>query len=193
MKIAVSATAPGLDAEVDPRFGRCQYFIIVDHESMEFEALDNSNAMASGGAGISSAQMIASKGVELVLTGNCGPNAHQTLSAAGIKVITGVSGKINDAIEAFKAGEFKSSSQPNVGDHYGMGGGTEPSMGTGRGMGRGMGRDMGMGIRPEIMPQASSSSIKPEQEIEILKSQNQILSQQLTEIQHRLEELEKGS
>ena len=191
MKIAVSATAPGLDAEVDPRFGRCQYFIIVDPESMEFEALDNSNAMASGGAGISTAQMIASKGVEIVLTGNCGPNAHHTLSAAGIKVITGVSGKINDAIEAFKAGEFKSSAQPNVGDHYGMGGGTGSGMGIGGGMGRGMG--MGMGMRPEIMPQASPSSMNPEQEIEMLKSQTQILGQQLTEIQHRLEELEKGS
>jgi len=80
MKIAVSAAAPELDAEVDPRFGRCQYFIIVDPQSMEFEDLDNSNAMAAGGAGISTAQMIASKGVEVVLTGNCGPNAYQTLS-----------------------------------------------------------------------------------------------------------------
>jgi predicted Fe-Mo cluster-binding NifX family protein len=87
MKIAVSATAPGLDAEVDPRFGRCQYFIIVDPQSMEFESVDNSNALASGGAGISTAQMIASKGVEVVLTGNCGPNAYRTLSAAGIQVI----------------------------------------------------------------------------------------------------------
>jgi predicted Fe-Mo cluster-binding NifX family protein len=194
MKIAVSATAPGVDAEVDPRFGRCQYFIIVDPESMEFEALDNSNAMASGGAGISTAQMIASKGVEIVLTGNCGPNAHQTLSAVGIKVITGVSGKINDAIEAFKAGEFKSSSQPNVGDHYGTGMSMAPGTGMGRGMGKGMGMARGMGIRMGggIMPQASPSSINPEQEIEILKSQTQILGQQLTEIQRRLEELEKG-
>ena len=55
MKIAVSATAPELDAGVDPRFGRCQYFLIVDPQNMEFEAVDNSNAMASGGAGISTA------------------------------------------------------------------------------------------------------------------------------------------
>ena len=136
MKIAVSATAPGLDAEVDPRFGRCQYFIIVDPQSMEFEALDNSNAMASGGAGISTAQMVASKGAEVVLTGNCGPNAYQTLSAAGVQVITGVSGRIKDAVEAFKAGKFQSSSQPSVGNHYGMGMSTGPGMGMGQGMGR---------------------------------------------------------
>ena len=186
MKIAVSAAAPELDAEVDPRFGRCQYFIIVDPQSMEFEALDNSNAIASGGAGISTAQMIASKGVEVVLTGNCGPNAYQTLSAAGIKVITGVSGRIKDAIEAFKAGKFQSSSQPSVDNHYGMGMGTGTAMGMGRGMGRGMG--MGMGMGPGIMPQALS----PEQEIEMLKSQAQMLGQQLNEIQRRLKELEKG-
>jgi predicted Fe-Mo cluster-binding NifX family protein len=190
MKIAVSATAPSLDAEVDPRFGRCQYFIIVDPQSMEFEALDNSNAMAAGGAGISTAQMIASKGAEVVLTGNCGPNAYQTLSAAGLQVITGVAGRIRDAIEAYKAGEFQSSAQSSVGSHFGMGAGMGLGMSMGRGMGRGMGGGMGMG--PGIMPQAAPPAMSPKQEIEMLKSQAQMLGQQLNEIQHRLEELEKG-
>jgi len=198
VKIAVSATAPGLDAEVEPRFGRSQYFIIVDPQSMEFEALDNSNAMAAGGAGISTAQMIASKGAEVVLTGNCGPNAHQTLSAAGIQVITGVSGGIKDAIEAYKAGRFQSSAQPSVDAHYGMGMGMGSGMGMGRGIGRGMGRGMGMGVgrgmemAPEMMPQAAPQAMSPEQEIEMLKSQAQTMAQQLNEIQRRIEDLEKG-
>jgi predicted Fe-Mo cluster-binding NifX family protein len=131
MKVAITATGPTLDADIDPRFGRCQYFIIVDPETMQFEALENSGAMAGGGAGVSTAQMIASKGVEAVLTGNCGPNAYQVLSAAGIKVITGVTGKVQDAIQGYKSGKFQASSQPNVGDHFGMGRG----MGRGRGMG----------------------------------------------------------
>ena len=194
MKIAVSATAPGLDAEVEPRFGRSQYFIIVDPQSMEFEALDNSNAMAAGGAGISTAQMIASKGAEVVLTGNCGPNAHQTLSAAGIQVITGVSGGIKDAIEAYKAGRFQSSAQPSVDAHYGMGMGMGSGMGMGRGMGRGMGMGVGRGMEmaPEMMPQATPQAMSPEQEIEMLKSQAQTMAQQLNEIQRRIEDLEKG-
>ncbi len=104
MRIAVSATGPTLDAEVDPRFGRCQYFIIADPETMEFEALENSSAMAAGGAGISTGQTIAGKGVDAVLTGNCGPNAYQVLSAAGLQVITGVSGKVKDAIQGYKSG-----------------------------------------------------------------------------------------
>jgi len=133
MKIAITAAGTTLDAEVDPRFGRCQYFIIADPETMEFEAVDNSSAMAGGGAGISAAQMIAGKGVEAVLTGNCGPNAHQVLSSAGIQVITGVSGKIKDAVEGYRDGKFKTSSQPNVPDHFGMGGGAGGDIGGGAG------------------------------------------------------------
>jgi len=86
MRIAITAAGPTLDAEVDPRFGRCPYFIIVDPETMEFEAVDNSSAMAAGGAGISAAQAIAGKGVQAVLTGNCGPNAYGVLSSADIQV-----------------------------------------------------------------------------------------------------------
>jgi predicted Fe-Mo cluster-binding NifX family protein len=139
MKIAVSASGKTLDDMIDPRFGRCQYFIYIDPETLQFEALDNNNAMAGGGAGIATAQAIAANGAGAVLTGNCGPNAHQVLSAAGIKVITGVSGKVKDAVEGYKAGKFQSSSQPNVSDHFGMG------RGMGGGGGRGMGRGRGAG------------------------------------------------
>ena len=97
MRIAVSTSEPTLDAEVDPRFGRCRYFIIVDTDSMEFETVENSGALAGGGAGIATAQVIVDKGIEAVLTGNCGPNAFQVLSAAEIKVVTGVSGKVRAA------------------------------------------------------------------------------------------------
>ena len=121
MKIAITATGPALDAEIDPRFGRCQYFVIVDPETMQFEAVENSSAVAGGGAGVSTAQMIVGKGVEAVLTGNCGPNAYQVLSAAGVKVVTGVAGKVQGAIHGYKSGTLKASSQPNVTAHFGMG------------------------------------------------------------------------
>jgi predicted Fe-Mo cluster-binding NifX family protein len=182
VKIAISATSPDLDADVDPRFGRCQYFIIVDPQSMEFEALDNTHAMAAGGAGISTAQMIAGKGVEVVLTGNCGPNAYETLSAAGIQVVTAVTGRVRDAVEAYKVGKLRPNAQPSVGSHYGMG----------MGMGRGMGIGRGMGMGPGMMPQAVPPTMSREQQIEMLKNQAQMLGQQLNEIQRRLEELEKG-
>jgi predicted Fe-Mo cluster-binding NifX family protein len=131
MKIAITAAAVDLDAEIDPRFGRCQHFIVADPDTMEFEVLENSGAMAGGGAGVSTAQTITGKGIAAVLTGNCGPNAYQVLAAAGIKVITGVSGKVRDAIQDYKSGKLKAISQPNVVEHFGMGRG----MGRGRGMG----------------------------------------------------------
>jgi predicted Fe-Mo cluster-binding NifX family protein len=146
MKIAISATGPTLDAEVDPRFGRCQHFIIADTETDEFEAVDNSSATAAGGAGISAAQMVVKKGVEAVLTGNCGPNAHQVFSSAGVKVITGISGKVKDAIAEYKLGTYSAAQQANVPDHYGMGGGGGAGRGMGGGMGKGMGRGGGRGM-----------------------------------------------
>jgi len=121
MNIAITATGPALDADIDPRFGRCQYFVIVDLETGQFEAIANSGTMAGGGAGVATAQMIAGKGVEAVITGNCGPNAYQVLSVVGIKVITGVAGKVQVAIHGYKSGTLEASSQPNVTAHFGMG------------------------------------------------------------------------
>ena len=143
MRIAVSASGSSLDAEVDPRFGRCQYFIIIDPDTMQFESVENSSAMASGGAGISAAQTIVSKGVEAVLTGNCGPNAYQVLSPVGIKVITGVSGRVRDAVQSYKSGNLEGSTQPNVPNHFGSSFGRGMGQGMRRGPGRGRSRGMG--------------------------------------------------
>jgi len=107
MKICVTAQGKTLDDQVDPRFGRCQFFIVVDTDTLDFEAIENQSAQFSGGAGIQSGQLMASKGVKAVLTGNVGPNAFQTLTAGGIKIYTGLSGKIRDAVEKYKGGSLK--------------------------------------------------------------------------------------
>jgi predicted Fe-Mo cluster-binding NifX family protein len=121
MKIAVTARANNLESEIDPRFGRCSSFLIIDTETMNFTSISNVSNMASGGAGIQAAQTIAKTGVNVVITGNIGPNAFQTLQAAGIKVITGVNGLITDIIKRYKNGEFKETNTPSVGSHFGMG------------------------------------------------------------------------
>ncbi|MFC2038149.1 NifB/NifX family molybdenum-iron cluster-binding protein [Chloroflexota bacterium] len=146
MKIAISMKSPDLEGEIEPRFGRCRYFITVNPETLEFKVISNSSADASGGAGVSSAQMISERGVEAVLTGSCGPNAHEVLSAAGIKIITGVSGKVRDAIEAYKSGKYQSSTEPNADAKAGVNTSatTRRGMGLRRGMGQGMGRGRGM-------------------------------------------------
>ena len=187
MKIAISATGPSLDAEVDPRFGRCAYFAVGDPDTMEFEFIENTSMMAGSGAGISSGQGIAGMGVQVVLTGNCGPNAHQTLSAAGVQIITGVSGTVSEAASGYKAGKFQAASAPNVNAHFGTGGG---GMGGGSGMGRGMGggggMGRGMGMGGGIIPPPAQSQGG---ELELLVEQTKMLKQQLDDVQRRIEEL----
>ena len=179
MRIAVSATGPTLDAEVDPRFGRCQYLIFVDTDNMQFEAEENTSMAAGGGAGIATAQMVASKAVQAILTGNTGPNAFQVLSQAGIQVISGVSGKVRDAAERFKSGAFQAAPQPSVEAHFGMGAGAAPGLGGG---------GMGAGMAP--MPPPAPYPADPQSEIEALKGQAQMVNQQLDDILHRIKELE---
>ncbi len=185
MRIAVSATGPSLDAEVDPRFGRCRYFVIADPESLEFEALENTSQAASGGAGIASAQVVAGKDVKAVLTGNCGPNAYQTLEAAGIQVITGVSGSVRDAIEGYKAGRFEAASGPTVAAHHGMSGptGAPAGSGTGGGLGYDRGRGLGSGM--------NLGSGTSEQGLEALGGQIASIGQQLDDVMQRLARIEK--
>ena len=120
MKIAITSTGKKLEDKVDPRFGRCRIFIIYDLDSDQFEAIENKNAQGMGGVGIQSGQMMADKGVKAVLTGNCGPNAFQTLNAAGIEIVAGVNGTIQEAIDKFKSGEYKAISGANTSAHSGM-------------------------------------------------------------------------
>jgi predicted Fe-Mo cluster-binding NifX family protein len=131
MKIAVSAVEPGLEAEIDLRFGRCRYFTIVDIDTLKCESVENGSSLSSGGAGTSAGQILSGKNVKAVLTGNCGPNAFSVLNSAGIEVYTGISGKVKDAIERYKTGEFQKNTQASVPDHFGSGG----RRGRGRGMG----------------------------------------------------------
>ncbi len=121
MKICITSTGTSLDSNVDPRFGRCPFFIIYDTNTDTFEAIENTSRQAMGGAGIQSGQLIASKNVEAVLSGNFGPNAFRVLQAANIKMFSNVSGTVKEAIEKFKNGQLTETSAPDVQSHYGMG------------------------------------------------------------------------
>ena len=120
MKIAVTSTGQTLDSTIDQRFGRAAYFIIIDTETMNFTVIENTNVDAAGGAGINSAKAVTDAGANAVLTGNCGPNAQRTLTAAGLQLYTNVTGTIAQAIQLFKNGRLTQTLEPNVNPHFGM-------------------------------------------------------------------------
>ena len=122
MKVAVSSKGKGLDSEVDPRFGRCSCFVLVEPESGEFRCVDNEGLSSIGGAGIAAAQQVVNEGAGAVLTGDVGPNAAATLTAAGVKVFTGARGSVAEALEMFQKGELTEASGATVAPHHGAGG-----------------------------------------------------------------------
>ena len=146
MRIAITSEGKDLNANLDPRFGRVAYFIIVDPETMVFEVVENSqNLNLPQGAGIQAGKTIADNNVDVLITGHCGPNAMQTLSAAGVQVYVGQAGSVQGLVDKFKNGQLTPTTEANASAHAGMGG---KGMGPGQGMGRGRGMGgRGMGGR----------------------------------------------
>jgi predicted Fe-Mo cluster-binding NifX family protein len=119
MKIAVTAQGSDLFSEIDLRFGRAKYLLVVDTETSDFEVHDNQlNLNAAQGAGIQTGQNIANLDVEAVITGNVGPNAFKTLNAANIKIYLSEMQTVQQAIERFKSGDLTQVDQANVEGHW---------------------------------------------------------------------------
>ncbi len=213
MKIAVSSKGVALDSEIDERFGRAAYILIVDPASFDAEVLDNSeNINAAQGAGIQAASMVSGKGAKALLTGFCGPKAMTAFSAAGIQVFTGQTGTVRQAVERFKQGGLQPAAKANVVEKFGMTGGAGVNAsgpqsrtggrrmgGSGRGMGmggggrcmggsgRGMGGGRGMGMQGagNLSPAVSSK----QESLAELKKQAADLQQQMEEIQRKIKNI----
>ncbi|MBN1311635.1 MAG: NifB/NifX family molybdenum-iron cluster-binding protein [Anaerolineae bacterium] len=116
MKIILTTTEPNITAEIDPRFGRGTHFIIVDTDTLEWEAHANPGVNASGGAGVQAAQFASEQGVQAAISGGFGPNAYDSLNAAGITMyLCGTCRTAQEAVERFKAGELEQPAAPGGG------------------------------------------------------------------------------
>lgn len=121
MKLAICSKGEGLSAQVDERFGRCPYFVIVDTEREDqVVSIQNTNVDAAGGAGPQAAQLLAGVGADAVALGNVGPNAVEALKAAKIVVYSGIAGTVSDTVQSYRDGKLKPLSEATVESHSGM-------------------------------------------------------------------------
>jgi len=177
MKIALSTVEGRLEAEMDPRFGRAAYFLIVDPENLQFEAIPNPNVNARGGAGIQSAQLVLEKGAEVVITGSCGPNAFRVLQAAGISIYEGGHGTAKQMIQNWKDNKLPQTQQPH---HIPM-----------------EGKRQIYQSRAEQNKSTASNERKADEkaqhkaEIALIKEEIGNMEQRLTELNRKLEEMKK--
>ena len=164
MKIAITSTGKDLDSEICPRFGRADYFIIVDPETLEFSAFDNPNNKAVGGAGIQSSQIMINQDVEAVLSGRVGMNAFRVLESAGIAVYENVQGSVKDAVKMYneKKVEVSKTAGPGLNNQH-------------KGRGRGNGTEL----------------VEDKQEVGELKKEVDRLTKQLNEVNEKLNRLNK--
>ncbi len=146
MKVAISAMSEDLEQQVNPVFGRCPGFVIVEIDGKEIKGhsfVPNPAAQSGMGAGIAAAQAVASQGVQAVVSGNIGPNAFMVLNQSGIKVYQVQGLSIEQAAKQLGEGTLKEMSAASAPGHFGMGAGRDP--GPGRGAGGGAGRGAGRG------------------------------------------------
>jgi len=114
MRIAISATGRDLDSSLDPRFGRCPYFLLVDPETQEYQVVPNPGISAGGGAGIKAAQEVVKQGVKTLITGQCGPNAFEILAASGIRVLQAPCEPVRKVLELYERGELSEINAPGM-------------------------------------------------------------------------------
>jgi predicted Fe-Mo cluster-binding NifX family protein len=126
-RVAVTCVSDAPDAVIDPRFGRCQYFMILGPDG-GIEVVPNTAKDLGNGAGIQAAQEMIDRKVEAVITGDVGPNAYRVLSAAGIDVYVGCGGAAKDAIERYRRGDLAQATAATSPGHHGMGRGSRRSM-----------------------------------------------------------------
>lgn len=121
-KVIVTALGETLDAQLDDHFGRCKYLLVCDVENRKIEkAIVNANAQAQGGAGVTTAQIVADLGVEAVITGSVGPKAFDALNASGIKVVIAKLGTVKDVLSDFAEGKLEEMKESSAPMHSGLG------------------------------------------------------------------------
>ncbi len=107
MKIIISASGNTIDHPFNPRFGRADFFILIDSETRAWQALPNPAADARGGAGPQAVQFLVKQGAQAVVSGSFGPNAYAALEAAGIAAYVASGGSVAEVLQQFIDGQLE--------------------------------------------------------------------------------------
>lgn len=173
MRIVVTSNGLDLDAPASLVFGRCPFFVFVNTETMECEAMPNPAMSAGGGAGIQAAQFVVQQGAQAVLSAHVGPNAFDVFQAAGVPVLLIDEGSVRHLVEAYRAGRLQASGDADVQAHAGM---AHPGAG------------------PERSQGAAPVQATPRQaEIEALRQIAADLRRQLADVIERMDRLERDA
>jgi predicted Fe-Mo cluster-binding NifX family protein len=122
MNIVVSAAGPGMESQVDNRFGRCPYFILVEVEGKKIKghkSIENTSANQMGGAGMTAAQAVADMKADAIITVNMGPRAFIVFKQLGMEIYQGT-GTVKKAVEDFISGKLKRIDESTGPGHMGM-------------------------------------------------------------------------
>jgi predicted Fe-Mo cluster-binding NifX family protein len=120
MKIILTAVTSGIDSELDPRFGRGAYFLIVDSETQEWQSVPNPASNASGGAGVRAAQFVSEQNCDAIISGDFGPNAFEALTEAGISMyLFGNCRTAKEALDRLESGQLERLNSPSQPSHAG--------------------------------------------------------------------------
>lgn len=122
MKIAISSTGKDLESEVDARFGRCNYFLIVEigeNKIKDFKAIENTAKSQQGGAGIVAGEIVAKQKVDAIITVNLGPRAFSVFEQFKIKTYRG-EGKIKEVVQEFLDKKLKELTNATGPQHEGL-------------------------------------------------------------------------
>lgn len=113
MKLIITTASADIDAPVDARFGRAACFLVVDADSLEWQAISNPAIHASGGAGIQAAQFVADQECDAVVSGDFGPNAYNALKTAGLPMyLFGSCRTAREVIQRLNSGQLEQLDSP---------------------------------------------------------------------------------
>ncbi len=109
MKLLITAKGPNLDSPIDKRFGRGEYFVIVDTDSKSIiESFHNEYLNNEHGVGIKTATLTLEKGVDAVITGSYGPKAYDVLKQGTLKLYVFTNeNTVQDVLDNFEKGNLK--------------------------------------------------------------------------------------